>query len=271
MNRAIHIISISVLLSVSWYVLINYTKTYNTGQTSQETSTIKAEGYLYELDVKNSDVILGTSISSKLELPTMYNLAFDGRNAIDGLEIMKNKKELPRSILIETNKLGRPPSTDFQKSILSEPTKILKRSIPLSRKKYVPAGIIRQFVAPTRTSDERGTFREARCLRQIMHMKTEDTMTIRNNLDKLCAQIVSLSNKGVKIRLYTAPQHSSTCQSPRNLLIKRRITELLKDIDYYWIPSPKCSEYQTIDALHLRKESRLKFEKYLIQNIRLQN
>ncbi len=119
---------------------------------SMQDNIAKAEKFIFDMDTPEN-LIVGSSISTTIHmdsLPEFYNLSLSGQSAFDGLNLLREKKNLPTNVFIEMNVLIRSENSVFKESISSPVMNTMKEHVSAFRtdKQVLPA-IIGYVLTPS--------------------------------------------------------------------------------------------------------------------------
>ncbi len=134
-----------LILFVIYSVVVTTKPSIGASQHQWQRNVIKAQKFLFNETDTIKNVIVGSSLSSRLvvdNLPGFYNLSFDGLCIYDGLKIIRNKKALPQNVFIETNVLLRDESKDFTDALFSPILYFLTKHLIALRADKQPIGIM---------------------------------------------------------------------------------------------------------------------------------
>src|ERR1041385_303792 len=101
-------IIVVVILFTGYSIFLGYfapTWWYAT-QYQQQANVIKGQKYLYAGNEKYTNVVVGSSLSTRLffdSLPQTYDLSLEGLGALEGLDLITHKSLLPKNVFIEQN------------------------------------------------------------------------------------------------------------------------------------------------------------------------
>ena len=145
------IIVYTFILFVVYNLYLIGFKTYRTEpQSSFDINVTKAQDYLEEksnLDYVAVGSSMGNRIDSDIFPEEFYFLTFSGLSSFDGLEIIKQSKNLPKVVFIETNIMNRKLNREFISDALNPGVLYLKKYIPSVLKKNKPSSLLHKPMA----------------------------------------------------------------------------------------------------------------------------
>lgn len=249
-----------------------YTPSYISSQGFWQDNQIKAQDYLYSNTDSIENIIVGTSMSFRLQddsLKNFYNLGLLGQGYIDGLEVITKKGVYPKRVFIETNfattldKSGLfyeilynpileplrkhlPPLRDGRQPFLIagsalENLAVKQLIVPSERDKY--AAIFKSFVEPSSTSGRYQDFGKP--------LKKEYKEKV---VSELKAYVKLLEEHDTEIIFFEMPIHKALYNSPKLVSTREAFEEAFPSAQYIYLPRPTYNEYETLDGLHLSKK-----------------
>lgn len=239
---------------------------------------INAEKFLFDED-KVDNIIVGSSLAIRMKMDSLdkfYNLSFGGHSVYDGLNLLRNKENLPKHIFIESNLVDRAENPNFT-SIVSNPVlNTMKKTSKVFRTDKQPLALVGdRFVGPVvgaffykiiyKLKYKSGTKEEASKPKPAidnslfdkmvdMQLKDYDIEIDPAIMDKhfmhLKNHVTYFESKGVKIHFFEMPIHQKLINSPRAQYLRNRVQKDFPNNNF--IPVPKNAvDYKTTDGLHL--------------------
>lgn len=135
------------LLFMGYTALVLKFPEMGVAQNQNQENTLRAENYLYETSQHQTAVIVGTSLSARLEMDSLSgfkSLAFSGMSLSEGLSIIIRKPQLPKVVFLESNFYWYNESPEFQNTVLNPVNFYLKEYIPAFRSDKQPLAIATQ-------------------------------------------------------------------------------------------------------------------------------
>lgn len=271
-----------LFFTLMWGLLIGFLPDdLNTVQNQSNGNVIKAEGFLFDKKQGNlGNVILGSSLSARLNfessLVPSINLAFGGLSALDGLWLLKAKKCAISNLYIEVNTLNRPANIQFYEEIFSPIKYNLRLLSPVFQTRYQPVGVIKALMKYRKKSIKYSHLNlsiikdvelDSNVVNQIKldHNVKPQKDVIRRNIETLKAACNLLELKGSKIIFFQMPLDASICQTEESIFLINELVRVFPKNKYLYIPQPNCSEYNTVDGIHLTSQSANKYVNYFVK------
>lgn len=246
----------------------------------------KAQSYLYDIqNISEKEVLVGTSLTGIIEeskiSPNFINLGLDAMTALDGLAIIFEKKEWPKSVFIEVNLLNKFPTPQFQKFLFNPTNRFATKYIPSSRKQNQPIEIFKRSIfefyrilVPNEGADPNRyniTIKEEVLQNLVSTFNTPfREETLNSTFERFLPYFEELIANNVKIVFYEMPWHPSICPSNRIIQLRKAIKNRLPTQQFEYIQQPYCASYQTIeDGIHLTIASGEQYAIYLKEKIKL--
>ncbi len=251
-------ITTSILL-ITYSLFIHFVEVpWSTAQQQWQENIIKAQKYIY--DNKKYDVVLvGSSMANNLkvdQIPGWYNLACASEGPSDGLNIILKSGNIPKTILIEMNKLEKPLDTDLDQRLFGPVDFFLSKYFPIFRKTYQPAGLLNFIDLIKRPYKPANQKILSKSLPRIKSQYENDFLAdFEVSLKNLQKELSLLKQQGVKVVFFEMPMHPEICNSPKEEKLRSTIKEFFPEPVYSYIPSPDCFFYETQDAIHLMPQS----------------
>jgi|GEM_PF-2316638 len=171
-----------ILLIVYNLYLLGF-KTFGTQpQSSFDINITKAQDYLDEKPIYDYVTVgssMGNRINTDIFPKEFYFLTFSGLSSFDGLEIIKQRKNLPKIIFIETNIMNRQLNVEFISDALNPGVLYLKKYMPSVLKKNKPSSLLHKPMAYL-LYGTRNQFEKPNQIEPI----SKESNSVLNNLDK---------------------------------------------------------------------------------------
>ncbi len=249
----------------------------DTGQHQWNENLIKAQNYLYnEANINEKTIIIGSSLSVRLIMDSLsnhfINMALGGLGVFDGLSIINHRKEKPKRILIEMNKILREEDEEFSKTIFSPPGYYLKKYIPALQEKNQPVGVVKGLLfnlLEKKTNKPNKIEIQPKINEKILsraistHSKAPLKSKLRNVFGKLKEQIDILRQNGVSIVFFELPIESVLHNLEEPTIIRQSFLKEFPKSDYEYIEQPNCKDFYTTDGVHLSEKSAVNYTIYL--------
>lgn len=242
------------------------------GQNQWQNNIVKAQEFLY--GEKKNLLITGSSQSAGLnfkESVKANNIAFRAGNSLEGMELITKTKYENGLILVETNSLLNEVDPYFIQSLLREPLKTMRQHVWSLREKNQPVTILSGVVMPylrTFESDPTGSLDTKEYTLQN-ELKKSEVVQLRahKTLSKFKALLELIRQNGNKILLYELPMSQRLYKTKKYMVIRDFVLNELHQYNYYSIPEPQWSRFETTDGIHLTEESQNRFESELLKYI----
>lgn len=267
-----------VIIAPSWW---------QASQHQWQDNTIGAQEFIYDKDHVYSNVIVGSSLSTRLvkdSLKDTYVLAFAGLSAFDGLKILIKEAQLPKTIFIEMNFILRPENEDFINSLFS-PVMFYPRSFILAlREKKQPVAVVGR-VGPELVKDmviknlklQSSTDKKANTsetqkphldfsillkLQMDDYAKTPEQEIVDKSFTQLKEYVEILKKRGVYIVFFEMPVNSKLENLPKAAVIRNTFYKYFSPNEYQYTNIPKELDFKTTDGIHLGGAEALKYTRY---------
>lgn len=244
-------------------------------------------------------VLIGSSLTQRITddlLPTddWYNLSLSGMGVNEGFEILRNSRNLPDTIYVESNMILRDPNNDFLDKLLRFPAYPLKKNTGylLENQKPVPliAPVLEERVvrkvlgkvefevlkrltgtgpatadipAPLHDQEAGGTIRQQ--LIDKYDPVNDSILDVR--MSALRDHVTYFSERGIRIVFYEMPLEDFVCSLGSFTALRERISSSFDGSCCDFIDQPDCGEYTTTDGLHLDRENIVRYTGYLFGKI----
>jgi len=280
----------TIFLLICWNFLIK-NKPFSLSQHQWQDNIISAEKFIYDID-SIDNLIVGSSLARRFQmdsLPNFYNLSLGGQSIFDGLNILRNKKNLPRNVFIETNVIFRGENSNFNEIVSSSILNKLKESSSVFRTDKQPLAYVGyKVVSPIvwgffykiiyrvrdktklefqpketiNTSKSGNTiFDKMLALQLDSYSKDINTSMMDKRFESLKNHIVFLESKGVKVFFFEMPVNPELLELNRAKYLRHRVKSEFPN--NYFISLPNNLEiYKTRDGVHLTNEESKIYTEY---------
>ncbi|MEO8174620.1 MAG: hypothetical protein ABI581_16110 [Sediminibacterium sp.] len=244
-------------------------------------NAIKAQNYVYEVSDTVDNVIVGSSLSSRLvmdSLPGYYNLSFGGLSIFNGLQILSRQQKPLKHVLIEMNVVLREEDRKFSSDLFDPLLFDLKKNILSLRNGKEPFGMIGQSLSylvnknagknSSQTASANNELFEKVLANQVAnYTRAQDMDSVTAIFHELKRYVALLQQKGVQVTFFEMPVNQRLCSLPVSMLIKNNFYRNFPPAQYSYIAQPDCSEYKTVDGIHLGYSEALKYTLFLRTHI----
>jgi len=269
------ILMTTFILLILWNIAIKFVPAgITTVQHQWNSNLILAQEYLYNTDVIEKDVMVGSSRAFRLKdsLPQhIISLTFGGQGIFDGLRLVNVREEKPKHLYIEMNAVLGLENETFQNYIFSPLQYSLRQYLPGLQVKNQPVGVLKGLVAGAK--DESPAKKEvfnknALERRRIKRAKTPSEGLLSLAFAKLKETVTQLTKSGVKVIFFEMPMHQDLCDSTHSKAIRNRFKKEFPENEYQYINMPDCSEYQTTDGSHLNRKDVSRYMSFFNHQVR---
>jgi hypothetical protein len=236
----------------------------------------------YIVDHPIPDIVLvGSSLTFRLkeeyfETPRLRNLALAGGSAVTGLQIVANRRQLPKLIVVETNMLPRPPDAALVKLYSSDRVQqpLFFRPVRTAIAAYenwmhapvthaqVEASLHRLVEQPPSSFDN-----HVYVERTLRNLDEDDPASlVKANVEVIGRLIDALEHRGVRVLLMEMPYDAPIEAS--------RYVRIMHDIVHQAFPDPSRwiaieldrADLRWADGGHLDERSAVIVSRYLDEN-----
>lgn len=249
---------------------------------------ITGQRYLYER-TGTYYVVIGSSLSGRIQgdmLPAgTYTLGLSGLSAWDGLNLVEYAANKPRVLLVEANMLFRRPSIEYQRHLLGQPWRLLRRHLvglrdaarpvaflaDVTRAVWRRVGPVAAISSPVPTpqgetvGNDDGPFErlvEAQRSLYDSPLSAADREFIATQGEQLRA----LARAGVTVEFFEMPVNPALCDSIRPEQLRSWLQQTFPEIAYRRIG--RCADYETTDGIHLSAEESERWSRELAETIK---
>jgi hypothetical protein len=264
---------------------------HSISQYQLQSNLINAQEYIYD-GKKHQTVMIGSSMGTEIKLsPNRYNLCLSGGSAFTGIRIIKLKKELPDTILIETNVLSRMADDRMLNSLDVPVLKYLRTQFPCLLEKNQPVTYLSARLQPLmnhvvtmprnyfysrmnksvdnqklqKTEKEvsrHDLFNKMLEIHRKKYNELEDSLLIKSNLTAFIEDVNDLRSRGVKIIFLELPMDSSLTNSKLMSYQRGILKTSFTNMKDGWVPIDSYN-YETLDGLHLTDSSARHYNRYM--------
>lgn len=275
-------------LAPSWWV---------SAQSQWQKNISRAQIFLYNDSDTLQNVIVGSSLSERLltdSLPATYNLAFSGKSAFDGLNLLESKTTMPKKVFIETNFIHRPPSPEFtsliNNSVMYYPRKLIlglredkqpmaifglmqvNGLIGFSRFILNKPAVKAEILAVKDKPDEvNPIFKQLLNIQSDYFSEQPKESRLDSSFTKLLYHVKQLEGKGVKVIFFEMPINKDLEKLPLSKAIRHGFQKHFPTSQYTYLSLPASGKFHTTDGVHLGKNEALTYTLFFkteMQNIR---
>ena len=255
-------------------------------QHQEQGNKIKAQNFIYNNSDTIDNVIVGSSLASRIlsdSLDNFYNLSFAGQSIFEGLNILLRKKHLPKNVFIETNVILRSEDEAFTSCLFTPYTYYSQYYLPSLRTGKEPAAlivaateyIIRKMTGKDKSlketvpglSPDSPLFKKLLTNHIIYYSKKPDSLILNQSIIRLKYFVNLLKKKNVNVIFFEMPVNNSLCELTLAKTIRQTIHETFPEGLFLYIDKPACTDYITSDGLHLPDQEAIKYTSYFKRKI----
>jgi hypothetical protein len=224
-------------------------------------------------DFNGPAVLVGSSVAALLSKtfmgadalgPDIYNLAFAGGHAANGLQTILRKPQRPRLVLVEMNVMDRGYDLDFSGSQLAQPWRTIRAIAPGFRLENRPFDLV--IVALWQAVRD-GLRRFGIASREPPYSPPPSASSeppsidaayrtqVGASIDVVKAQISALQTQGVRIVLVHFPAHESVERDAHTQYAWGKVHEAFPSAQYEWLELDSSGPFETTDGIHLSTAS----------------
>lgn len=269
---------------------------WHTSQHQWQENVIKAQSYLYDDSNTIKNVIVGSSLSCKINcdsIPNTYNLAFNSQTVFDGLSLIDKKAQLPKTVFIEMNVILGKPNEDFISYLTTPVLLYSKKVLPALREDRQPISNIgvkvknritqpliigfRRMVDAlfsenpigektpvSKNVEQEGNkaFIQLLNIQKDYYSKEPNKQVVDDNFKVLKAYISKLEKSEVNVIFFEMPVNNDL--KGQRLAVKVRDTfhKNFPVIKYKYISGPENVSFKTIDGVHLTKDEAIAYTSF---------
>ena len=237
----------------------------------------RCEEYVYQGNYEK--VFTGSGLIGELEqyLPEgAFNLGFPYFGSCTGLEIIALSGKIPQVVFIETNYIFKGSDKELVNKVIEKQWTRLRHVAPALLKKNRPDSLFKTAVR--RISNARRTEIASPDFGRLnteeldrfhrIYNEPIDTQHFENILEELEKHVDYIRAQGCQIVFFEMPVHKDLYHSRLLEYQRNTLKALFNDKHYHWIESGQLHDYQTVDGIHLTKESMYRYAHFLMQNKR---
>lgn len=264
-------IILTISLLICWGGVIKY-KPFSLSLHQWQDNIISAEKFIFDID-SIDNLIIGSSLARRFQmgsLPNFYNLSLGGQSIFDGLNILKNRKRLPKNVFIETNFIVRGENSNFKKIVSSPILNLFKANLPVFRTDKQPLAVVAVLFRtaiykfknalksdekdiPLVVKMENPIFDKMLALQIEGYSKDIDTIIMDMRFKDLKIHVKFLESKGVNVFFFEMPVNPHLVELNRASYLRNRVKTEYPNSNYIKLPE-NFEMYKTADGVHLTGE-----------------
>lgn len=240
-----------------------------------QTNSIKAQNFLYTADTC-TNVVVGSSLSARLNVSELCNLSFVGLSAFDGLRMLESTNYKLSTIYIETNILFRDEDSDFTGQLTNPFLYYTKKYIPALRDGKQPLAIFAKTGYETFRHIKNGNKKIATSVTTVdpvlfdkllanqinLYATVPTSEEMNRSMSKLQKFVEKFKKRGIRIVFFEMPVHEKLCDLPLSVQFRKSMRKAFPPAQYRYIPQPDCRAYHTTDGVHLTEQEAIRYVAY---------
>lgn len=246
-----------------------------------QTRSTKVENFLYNTNISNKNIILGTSLANRIIMDSIkntYNLSLSSLGVFDGLYILSLKKEMPKFLFIEMNYFTKEPNESFTNKF-SNPTLFIKKHIISLQEDKQPLVIFGNLLSekcfkPSKSSkalmkkNKNDSLKDLTILNELLSRQKDiynvipSDSILASSLDKLEQILKEYQLKGTKIVFFEVPVNYTLINSPYSIAIRNCFYKKFPKSAYKYIDLPENIKFISSDGLHLSSDEAKIYSSY---------
>jgi len=252
---------------------------WDTTQHQSNGNRIKAEEFVFGKDRPDATVIVGSSLSFRIELDSFpngtSNLGFGGLSIYDGLEMIERSGKRPARVLIETNLLFKEPDRAFLDAVFAPGLYELRRATPILREENQPSGVLFGWLKEG-AKNAAGTMKGSGDSLAVSTVLLESNRAIfsavpsdsaqQHFLGRLKEGVKTLEARGIEVVFVEVPISDELMQS--NLATRSREVVAERFPKHRFLRVAPASHWLTTDGLHLEWNTAQRYSGWLAGTLR---
>ncbi len=270
---------IFAILVVGYALFIHFAKLdLNTVQHQASGNRISAEKYVFAADDTSATVIVGSSLSFRIELdslaPNTSNLSFGGLSVFDGLELVRRSGKHPKRAVIETNMIFKEVDRAFLDAVFQPGLYELRKAAPILREENQPTGVLVGFLKKGMKQEGEGPGSAEPDSMEVsenlfdtnrgIFAKAPADSTQQRFLATLEHEVKALEANGIEVVFMEMPISAELMRSPLSTSTRGAIIQRFPGHRY--IRSDR--DWRTTDGLHLEWHNAQRFSGWLAKELR---
>jgi hypothetical protein len=207
-------------------------------------------------------------------LPGTFSLSLAGLHVFDGLHIIFEREDLPKTVFIETNMFFFPENKSFTSLFDSKMKNVLKKNLSILQESNQPVGIAKYYISALFHKQRRpealkneipipmNVYSQLLAEKQRQYSSI-DTAEIGEALDKLQEEVKMITSRGSKVCFFKMPisPELDTLPEPEyvSMAIRQRF-DTMSNIRFMGAPARK--DLKTSDGIHLNEYSAREYTQY---------
>jgi hypothetical protein len=283
----------TLFLLICWGLFLRW-QPFSLSKHEWQENVISAEKFMFDLDSVDH-LIVGSSLARRIKVegvPDYCNLSLSGQSVFDGLNILRNKKKLPKKVFIEINVMVRDENSNYKEIVSSSILNTLKERSDVFRtdkhpldyagekiaKPIVNALVYKvlyrlrdQITGGTLLKKETQTPKPNQALfGQLLAAQVEsysehlDTALMNERFAMLKRHVAFLESKGVRVFFFEMPVHHQLVHLTRASYLRDRVLREFPAHKLMKLPE-NLAMYQTTDGVHLTEQEAKMYTDYFMK------
>jgi hypothetical protein len=243
---------------------------WSTGQNGIQHSIIAASDFLYTTK-RYQTVMIGSSMSEVLStkasadslLPGFYNLSFAGKSVYDGLRLLKESRQVPKMLLIESNLFFLHEDESFPDLIYNGLGHQIRRRLYCFRERFQPVGmavrlplVFKKKVIEAPKPDH-AVVDSAVYLKLVekaveTRARIVDESTLEARLQAMTDYVSYFQKQGTQVVFFEMPNACAVFNLPQVVQQRKKFRAHFEQRgNCYFVTTPPCQRYFCYDGIHL--------------------
>ena len=235
----------------------------------RQDNILKAQQAFYAEDMNMA--IVGTSLANRIirdSIPNIQSLAFVGCSVEDGLQILRNRRNVPKYVFVEINLILRGGRKELVNGTIKGIIPRIKEWIPSLREQYEPVCILASTIIGTskiNTQAGMAVIDNDRLNSQVESILKDDKPVeediVKKRMNDIKSLISELEAKGTKFVFFEMPINYRLTHLKSLDQIRKVVRKTFPEDTYIYLPSD-TSKYMTTDGQHLDFEGQKKYTQF---------
>lgn len=235
----------------------------------RQDNILKAQQAFYAEDMHMA--IVGTSLANRIirdSIPNIQSLAFVGCSVEDGLQILRNRRNVPKYVFVEINLILRGGRKELVNGTTNGIIPKIKEWIPSLREQYEPICILASTIIGTskmNTQAGMAVIDSDRLNSQVEGLLKDDKPLeedfVKKRMSEIKSLISELEAKGTKFVFFEMPINYRLTHLKSLDQIREVVRKDFPEDTYEYLPSD-TSKYMTTDGQHLDLEGQKKYTQF---------
>ena len=235
----------------------------------RQDNILKAQQAFYAEDLDMA--IVGTSLANRIirdSIPQIQSLAFVGCSVEDGLQILRNRRNVPKYVFVEINLILLGGRKELVNGTTNGIIPRIKGWIPSLREQYEPICILASTIIGTskiNTQAGMAVIDNDRLNSQVEGLLKDDKPLeeeiVKKRMNDIKSLISELEARGTKFVFFEMPINYRLTHLKSLDQIREMVRKDFPEETYDYLPSD-TSKYMTTDGQHLDLEGQKKYTQF---------